>query len=305
MNGVGLSTTNCSDAIRVKLGKLTSGVVYDGPLDEDVDFQLDDKAIWLHWSGFKDQVYGLKRFSWCYGLSSKAKNNTFRCLSPLTSVDPPLKSSAHKFNNVSLIHGKHYSAKVEVVNHKDEVVSAISDGFTVDRTAPNAGILLIGGSQGRNPVYLTGISAPIVSWSMYDCESTMKEFQVGIGTFPNCDNLLSYTKLNGSTYYLDLDEINFNLTHGLTFYVTLVGINVLGLETKMLSPQIIVDWLPPTPSTVRDGNGTYDIDFQLNAELISATWNEFLDAESEIVEYIYCIGNKQGKHLAISLIHTM
>ncbi len=297
INGAGLSTTNCSDGVQVKLGKLTPGVVYDGPLDQDIDFQLDDKALWLHWSGFEDPVYGLKMYSWCYGLLTSAENDTFNCLSSLTSVNPPLKDSAHKLHNISLLHGKRYSAKVEVVSHGDEIVSAISDGFTVDRTAPNAGILEIGGSQGTRTVYVTGISAPIVSWSMHESESVLKEFHVGIGNFPNYDDLFSYCKFNGSMYYLNLDDINFNLTHGLTFYVTVIGVNVLGLETRIISSQIVVDWLPPSPSVVRDSNGTDDIDFQSDIEHISATWNEFLDAESDIVEYFYCVGNRPGNRL--------
>ena len=296
-NGAGLSTTNCSAGVRVKLGKLTPGVVYDGPLDKDIDFQLDDKALWLHWSGFEDPVYGLKQYTWCYGLITSADNDTFNCLSSLSSVDPPLKVSAHKFHNISLLHGKRYNAKVEAVNQRDEIVTSISDGFTVDRTAPNAGVLQIVGSQGTRTVYLTGTSAPIVLWSMDESESALQEFQFGIGTFPNCDNLFSFSKLNGSTYSLNLDEINFNLTHGLAFYVTVLGVNVLGLEARITSPQIVVDWLPPTPSIVRDGNGTYDIDFQLDVEHISATWNEFLDAESDIVDYLYCIGHRPGKGL--------
>ena len=293
-NGAGLSTTNCSDGVNVKLGKLTPGIVYDGPLEEDVDYQLDDKAIWLRWSGFTDPVYGLKRYMWCSGLTINAENDTFNCLSSLTSVDPPLKASAHEFYNLSLIHGKRYSAKVEVVNQRDEVVSAISDGFTVDRTAPYPGMIKIGGSHSTRTVYLTGFSAPTVSWSVYEHESALREFQVGIGTCSNCDDLFSFTKLNGTTYSLNLDEANFNLTHGLTFYVAVLGVNVLGLETRMISPQIVVDWTPPTPSLIRDGNGTDDIDFQSDVERISASWNEFFDAESDIVEYFYCIGSRPG-----------
>ena len=293
-NGAGLSTTNCSDGVRVKLGKLTAGVVYDGPLDQDIDFQLDDKAVWLNWRGFKDPVYGLKSYAWCYGLITSTENDTFHCMTSQETVDPPLKDSTYKFHNISLLHGKRYSTKVEAVNQRDESISAVSDGFTVDRTAPNGGILKIGSSQGTRTVYLTGVSAPTVSWSMDESESALQEFQFGIGTFPSCDDLFSFTKFNGSTYSLNLDKINFNLTHGLSFYVTVIGENVVGLQTRITSPQIVVDWLPPTSSLVRDGNGTSDIDFQSDVERISASWNEFVDTESDIVEYLYCIGNRPG-----------
>ena len=293
-NSAGLSTTNCSDGIRIKLGRLTPGVVFDGPLQQDVDFQLDDKAFWLHWTGFKDPVYGLKRYSWCYGLFKSTDNDTFNCLSPLSAVDPPLTASAHKFHNISLQHGKRYNAKVVAVNERDEFVSSFSDGITVDRTPPSAGILKIGGSHGTRTVYLTGISAPIVSWSMNESQSAMQEFQLGIGTFPNCDDIFSFTKLDGNTSSLDLHAMNFNLAHGLAFYITVLGMNVLGLETRVISPQIVVDWQPPTPGIVRDGNGTDDIDFQSDVQHILPTWNEFLDAESDIVEYLYCVGTRPG-----------
>ena len=294
-NGAGLSTTNCSRGVRVELGKLTPGAVFDGPFKHDIDFQLDDKALWVNWTGFKDPVYGLKKYSWCYGLLSSLENDTFNCSSALFDVDPPLKNSAHKFYNVSLLHGIRYNAKVEVINQREEMVSAISDGVTVDRTAPNAGKVEFGGSQSSSTVYLTGISAPIVSWSMYESESALQKFQLGIGHLPHFDDLLSYINLDGSTSSFNLEQTNFNLSHGLTFYVTVLGVNVLGLETRIVSPQIVVDWQPPRPGVVSDGNGTDDIDFQFDVERISATWNEFLDAESDIVEYLYCVGTGPGK----------
>ena len=294
-NGAGLSTTNCSEGLLVKLGKLTPGLVFDGPLHEDTDFQLDDKAIWLHWTGFKDPVYSLKQYSWCYGTFTSAENDTFNCVSSLTSVDPPLKSSAHKFNNISLLHGQRYNVKVEAVNEKDEIVSAVSDGVIVDRTAPRAGTVEIAGSQETGTVYLTGISAPIVLWSMHEKESALEEFQFGLGTFPSSDDLFSFTKFDGISSSLNLGEIFFNLTDGLNFYVTVLGVNVLGLRTKIISSQIIVDWQPPTPGVVRDGNGKDDIDFQSDVERISASWNEFFDAESDILEYFYCVGSRPGE----------
>jgi hypothetical protein len=139
---------------------------------------------------------------------------------------------------------------------------------------------------------------------MYESESAVQEFQVGIGTFPNCDDLFSFTTLNGSTRSVNLEEANFNLTHGLAFYVTVLGVNVLGLEKRIISPQIVVDWVPPTPSRVQDGNGT-DIDYQSDVERISATWNEFLDAESDIVEYFYCVGDRPGKASFLSVQYKL
>ena len=133
---------------------------------------------------------------------------------------------------------------------------------------------------------------------MHDRESAIEEFQFGIGSFPRCNDLLRFVKFNGSVHSVSLDDINFNLAHGLTFYVTVIGVNVLGLETSIISPQVIVDWLLPTPGIVVVGNGTTDTEFQADFEHISATWSEFQDPESDIIEYLYCVGTRPGKRLA-------
>lgn len=294
MNGAGLSRTSCSNEFLVRLGKFTPGIVYDGPFVYDRDFQLDDKAVWLHWSGFKDPVYGIDHYKWCYGKATKQAGDDFNCSSPLTKVNPPLKTTAHRFHNVSLLHGKHYSLKVKASNVRHQTVSAFSDGFTVDRTGPSSGVFKVGGSHGTRVVYIVDVTPPIVTWSMHEGESAMKEYQFGIGSAPGKDDLYSFMKLDGGNLSLDFAEINFNLSHGLMFYLTVIGENVLGLQSTMTSPQIIVDRQPPTPGSVRDGNDTVDVDYQSNLNQLSASWDAFLDPESGVNEYSYCIGTSPG-----------
>lgn len=295
MNGAGLYTTSCSNKVFVKLGKLTAGVVYDGPLAKDIDFQLDDKAVWLHWTGFKDPVYGVEEYAWCYGLATSQTGSHLNCTTSLAQVDPPLKTSAHQFHNVSLLHGQRYSIKVQASNPRDQSVSAVSDGFTVDRTGPSAVNIRIGGSRGTQVIYVSDVTPPMVTWTMHETESAIKEYHFGIGTSPKTDDLYSFTKLSGDQYSVNLAEISFNFTHGMAFYVTVIGVNLLGLETSMMSPQVIVDWSPPISGVVRDGNGTSDVDFQVDLDHLPMSWSEFLDPESDVVEYLYCVGTRPGK----------
>ena len=268
--------------------------MYDGPLTRDVDFQLDDKAVWLHWTGFKDPVYGIEKYAWCYGEVTNQSTYHSNCTSLLSPVDPPLKTSAHQFHNISLLHGQRYSVSVQASNPRNQSVSAVSDGFTVDRSPPSAGVIKVGGSHGTRVIYLPDVTPPLVSWDMHESESTIKEYKFGIGTYPKAGDVHPFIKLNGSQQSVDLAEMNFNFTHGMAFYVTVVGMNVVGLETSMISPQVIVDWLPPTPGVIRDGNGTSDIDFQVHDDHVSSTWNKFLDPESDVVEYLFCIGARPG-----------
>ena len=296
-NGAGLSTTNCSEGVFVKLGKLTAGVVYDGPLSKDIDFQLDDRAVWLHWDGFEDPVHGLKKYEWCHGVVMNQDAGQINCTTSFTAVKPPLKTSAHQFHDVSLLHGQRYGIRVQAFNHQDQKVSAISDGFTVDRTAPSAGVIKFGSSHGSRTVFLTGMSAPTVTWIMNEKESLIEEFLLGIGSSPQSTDLFPFTKIDGKLRSVNLDDMNFLLSAGMSFFVTVVGRNVLGLETAITSPQIIVDWTPPSPGVVRDGNGTNDVDFQGDSDHVFATWSEFTEPESDVVEYKYCVGTRSGKTL--------
>ena len=267
-------------------------MVYDGPLTRDIDFQLDDKAVWLHWSGFKDPVYGIENYAWC--LTNQTADNQ-NCTTSLAQVDPPLKTSAHQFHNISLLHGQRYSVKVQASNRRDQSVSAVSDGFTVDRSPPSAGVIKVGGSHGTRVIYLTDSTPPMVSWAIHESESAIKEYRFGIGVSPMSDDLYPFTKLDGNQHSIDLAEINFNFTDGTAFYVTVIGVNVLGLEMSVTSPQVIVDWFPPIPGVVRDGNGTSDVDSQVDVDHLSATWSDFLDPESGVVEYLFCIGTRPGE----------
>jgi hypothetical protein len=267
-------------------------VVYDGPSARDIDFQLDDKAVWLHWTGFEDPVYGIGKYAWC--VTSQTADNQ-NCATSLARVDPPLTTSAHQFHNISLLHGQRYNVKVQASNRRDQSVSAVSDGFTVDRSPPITGVIKVGGSHGTRVIYLSDVTPPMVSWVMHESESAIKEYRFGIGASPMSDDMYPFSKLDGDQHSIDLAEINFNFTHGTSFYVTVVGVNVLGLETSVTSPQVIVDWFAPMPGVVRDGNGTSDVDAQVELDHVSATWSEFLDPESGVVEYLYCVGTRPGK----------
>ena len=294
-NGAGLYTTSCSEGVLVKLGKLTAGVVYDGSLAADIDFQLDNRAVRAHWEGFEDPVFGLKSYEWCYGPKNNDDATKTSCVTTNITVSPPLKSSAHRFNNVLLNHGQRYGVKVFASNQEDNIVSADSDGFTVDRTPPSAGAITIAGSYGARTIYFTEMAAPTLSWTMNEKESAIKEFEVNIGSLPYSNEFFSSPKLSGVLRAVNLDEMNLTITHGMSFFVTVTGKNILGLMTSMVSAQVIVDWTPPIPGQVRDGNKSIDIDYQASTDHLMATWSEFLDPESNVVEYLYCIGTRPGK----------
>ena len=108
-NGAGLHKTDCSPGMLVMLDRLSAGVVRDGPITsaQDIDFQLDDKAIWAHWSGFKDPVYGISRYDWCIRDQPPNSSAPDLCRWPFTEVSH-VKTKASRFYNLTLSHGIRY-----------------------------------------------------------------------------------------------------------------------------------------------------------------------------------------------------
>ena len=144
-----------------------------------------------------------------------------------------------------------------------------SDGVVVDRTPPVGKSLQISPTTGKGTMYVNTPSAPVVTWSIDDLESGINHFLVGVGSFHFQDNLLGFQRVDSLSRSIDLDQLNFTLHQGLVFHVTVIGVNMLGLKTTLTSQQVVVDWTPPQPGLVIDGNLTstgsqefFDIDYR-------------------------------------------
>ena len=303
-NGAGLQKTNCSQGMLIILGKFSPGTVNDGPVTKgkDIDFQLDDKAIWSHWNSFEDPVFGISRYDWCIGDQLPRMSGPSVCRWPYMAIHH-LKTSAQRFHNLTLSHGTRYYVTVKAENSRGETVSSTSDGVLVDRTPPIGQFIQIAPAAGKATLYVTSPSAPVVTWSIEDPESGIKYFMVGVGSFPHQDDVMPFNRISGLSRSVDLDTLNLTLSEGLSFYVTVIGVNMLGLETTLTSQQVVVDWSPPVAGQVMDGNKIsleshefVDIDYQGERGVLSAHWYGFKDRESDVIEYHWCIGTKQGKY---------
>ena len=301
-NGAGLYRTDCSPGLVVVLGKFIAGVVSDGPVTSaiDIDFQLDDKAIWSHWNGFKDPVYDILRYDWCIRDQPPNPSGPDLCRWPYKEVNH-LRLSANRFHNLTLEHGRKYYVTIRAENSQGEHVSSSSDGVVVDRTPPVGKSIQIAPATGKGTLYVSSQSAPVVTWSVDDPESGMSHFVIGVGSFPYQDDLLVLQEIDSLSRSLDLDQVNLTLREGLTFFVTVTGVNMLGLKTTLTSRQVVVDWTPPISGDVVDGNSTslfsgdfIDADYQNDRGVLTAHWSRFQDLESSVVEYNWCIGTAQG-----------
>ena len=309
-NGAGLHRTDCSAGVLIILGQFSAGVVSDGPITSagDIDFQLDDKAIWTHWSGFKDPVYGVKRYDWCIRDQPPNSPAPDLCKWPFTEVSH-LKIKASRFHNLTLLHGTKYFVTVKAENTRGDTIMSSSDGVVIDRTPPIGKSVQISPLSGKNTLFLTSPSAPVVTWSIDDPESGISHFLVSVGSFPFQNDLLSIQRVDSLSRSLDLDLVNFTIYEGLSFYVTVTGVNMLGLEITLVSQQVVVDWTPPDFGTILDGNRTkhlpqafIDSDYQSDKRTLFSHWSGFQDSESDVIEYHWCVGTSQGKQCFCNLL---
>ena len=308
-NGVGLKRTDCSPGMLVVLGQLSAGVVSDGSItsSDDVDFQLDDKALWAHWKGFEDPVFGIARYEWCIRDQLPDPSGSDLCRWPFMEISH-LKTRASRFHNLTLLHGTKYYVTVKAENTRGDTVMSSSDGVVVDRTPPIGKSIRIAPSSGKETVFLTSLSAPVVTWAIDDPESGISHFLVGVGSFPFQDDLVAFQRVDSLSRSIDLDVVNLTLSEGMSFYVTVTGVNMLGLQTSLVSAQAVVDWTPPEFDKIVDGNvtkllpqGFIDSDYQRHKGMLFAHWRGIQDPESDVIEYHWCVGTSQGKHVFLLL----
>lgn len=306
-NGVGLHRTECSLGMLVIMGQLSAGVVSDGPLvsADDIDFQLDDKAICAHWNGFRDPVFGISRYDWCIADMPPDPHGSETCQWPFMVVSH-LKTKASRFHNLTLSHGKKYYITVRAQNAKGDTIMSSSDGIIVDRTPPIGKSVQIEPSSGKETLFLTSPSAPVITWSMDDPESGMSDFFVDIGSFPFQNDLLDAQQIESLRRSLDLDLVNFTLYEGLSFYVTVTGVNMVGLKTTLVSQQVVVDWTPPENGKISALTGIGPLTegfggsgYQADNKILYAQWSGIHDYESDVIEYHLCVGTSQGKEIVL------
>ena len=303
-NGVGLHKTDCSTGMLIILGQLSAGVVSDGPITsaDDIDFQLDDKAIWAHWDGFEDPVYDIQGYNWCIRDHPPSFPGSDICKWTFTEV-AHLKTSASRFHNLTLLHGNKYFVTVKAENTRGNTIMSSSDGVVIDRTPPIGKAIKISPSSGKDTLFITSQSAPIVTWSIDDPESGISHFTIAIGSLPFQDDLLSIQHVDRLSHSIDLNLANFTVHEGLSFFVTVTGVNMLGLETSLVSLEVVMDWSPPSVGSIIEGKLTDQLSQALNHSddqreeaTLFCHWSRFQDSESDVMEYRWCLGTSQGRN---------
>ncbi|XP_048583423.1 uncharacterized protein LOC116619209 isoform X2 [Nematostella vectensis] len=280
-NRANLLSRGCSEALVLDGSPPQAGFVMIGSPDLNRKYVGVDSAE-VHWRNFRDEESGIDFCDvFIDGLSDGNKVATV----PDAPTGHVLIPRAH------LTPSKSYLAIVKCYNKAGLSTKVWSETFIVDDSKPLAtGPVLVGVSRDSSKQYQKETDSVTISWTPFsDPESPLADYQVGMGTTAQGDDVISFTNIGLGTKYT---KLGLKLFHRNLYYVTVVARNAAGLNTTVEALPLVVDTTPPQGDqrSVYDGDGGDDWEYiSLNGTL-SAHWEGISDPESGIIRSRYCIG---------------
>ena len=282
-NRAGLVSQSCSDAF-----------IFDRtpPLSGKVNFEeassktanktfLSNINVSMSWEGFTDQESGIRacNVSVLDG-AGKALFTTSSNASPSNLTIP---------GNITLHRGE-YSAHVKCINNAG-LFSMSSTLFVIDNTPPfSKGPIVAGVSPYGFFQYQSDNTSITASWPPFaDDESNVESYFCAIGSEPYKDDIIPFENVGLAT---ELTETNLRLSHGETYFITVISRNQAGLSSNITSLGLKIDTSQPLAESkdVKDGKYDEDIDFFSSGMEFSGRWEDITDPESGISESKYCVG---------------
>ncbi|XP_038050780.1 uncharacterized protein LOC119723938 isoform X2 [Patiria miniata] len=172
-----------------------------------------------------------------------------------------------------------------------------SDGITPDITPPKISTIrgtkikdLARSDARKDTDYLTDPSAIFVSWEGVFLDEAMSQYQVSLSTYPGGEDIRQFADHVFPASVSSTQLTSLNLQSGLRYYSNVRAFNKAGLHTLRSSDGFVVDTRKPDPGLVFDGIDLHDVEYQNSSTVISASWHGFVDLESYVDHYEWCVG---------------
>ncbi|XP_021374355.1 uncharacterized protein LOC110463804 [Mizuhopecten yessoensis] len=294
-NGAGLSSVAASDAFVIDRSSPTDGVVRDGLLNFDINFQPNTTHGGCNWSGFSDPHSGIRYYS--AGLSTMPLGDDVRPMS--------FTGTRTEFQwTYSCVPGTTYYCTVRACNGAGLCTSVSSNGFTTDYSPPTPGIVHVG-FDGHHSRYWAHANSIQVQWfGFVDAESGIMNYEVCVRHTDNsnCD-IVPFTNV----FMSNMMTNPVNLPQKVPLTVEVKAYNTLNMSVKIVSDSFIVDPTPPilmTAPVLGAGNGENDpqVIVQSDPSLVTLTW-KFKDDESPIIKHIVSVKTHHDGHTPVENVY--
>lgn len=176
-------------------------------------------------------------------------------------------------------HGRKYYLTLLVENSAGKAVQQISTAITIDRTAPDPPIVIDEGNYTNRNDQLKFTW----KWPLGDAESGIREYQYALTTERSISGGEEWYSNELSTEVI-VDDDDYELLQGGTYYLAVKAINNAGAESIGFSDGILIDVTAPTPPIVVDHGDFSRSNNTLEVSMVAS------DAESGVAEYRLSLG---------------
>ena len=284
-NRAGLVSQSCSDALVFDSTPPLPGKVRFGQQSSKNGGKtfISNKSVVILWDKFAEPESGIRTCN--ISVLDEAENVFFAAVRNTSSGNVTLLGSTY------FPQGE-YNVSVECINNAG-LTSSSSSLFAIDHTPPiQIGPIIAGVSRDRFFQYQSDLHSLAASWPPFrDLESGIEKYSFAVGTQPYQDDVASFENIGLATRIIKTD---LSLSHGVTYFMTVIATNQAGLSSNASSLGLLVDTTGPLAESkdVQEGLGHEDIDyFSPNIEL-SAQWEKITDLESGIIHSEYCLGTQ-------------
>ncbi|CAH1783332.1 unnamed protein product, partial [Owenia fusiformis] len=294
-NQAGLCVSSSTDGVTIDSSPPVAGVVEDGTLADDIEFQASRDVLSAHWVGFHDAHSGLSRYEMRVGTNVGADD-----IIPPTQMH--LTESTFKPLSTPLPENKTIYVTIRAYNLAGLYAEASSNGFRVDTTSPTviepASINLEHGSIQENmQVWRSSLA---VTWKFDDNISSIERQYVSIFAHMDGDLEIPTVEVGTRVGYI---FSNLTLRDGTQYYTTVIACNKAQMCSSSTSQQLLVDSSRPSVGTFASWTnhaanvGRYEDGFMTwNGADISLHWLGFEDHHSGISHYLVTVGETFAGH---------
>ena len=264
--------TATSDGVRVDSTKPLKGVPFDSKTPGlDREWTSQGHVVDATWLNFTDPESDVVDYTVSVGDKEDPKRffkGSVGCgdgtgfFDHMPSVRCPTSQFQRSdFHNIK--HGMTYFIAVEGMNGAHDVVSASTNGVTVDTTPPILLTLGDGNIAGRDLDYTAAPTSYTINFDFEDLESGVAGYQwavfesltptVGEQIYPAPDQ--GYAALTAEEANAGkVTAFNLKLITGVHYFAKLIASNAAGLDAKYETDGAVVDLTPPTMDVVKIGS---------------------------------------------------
>ena len=303
INNAGLKSCLASDGVLIDPTPPSSGVVHDGILEPDIQYQASTNKLSANWERIWDLESKIERFEWGIGEEGKDLVQGF--------VDVGLQTHVTSKKALYLKHDHNYTVFLHVYNKAGVARELSSNGVVIDTTPPVPSKIepSLFPSEWRfsketKMHYSSNASDIYVTWKNFrEEESEIWYYKWALGTSKYGTQLQPLINIGLATN-ANTSGNGLNIRPGIQYYVTVVGRNRADLVSGNCSWPFLIDYSPPRTGTIQitSPSGIKKKYFR-SGENIRVSWSGFEDHESGIEKYEISVVHNNTEILNYTIKH--